>query len=214
MRNGKALIELIVEDVCWITQMVVHRNFRGVGIATRLLNKLKTGSDALFGIISSHPAALVALSTVASGSSLQYQHCSAFFYCWNRREDSEFQLTPPGTSISNANLDFIRKHVSQVLRGSNIDYLRSTKLHGSLFTTPNTVSGGECEDEDEDEDDGTICCVETEFFMRHDEALQALDYLENRRRIQWLFGDLLEGVEFVLLVENMDRVVAGREPVI
>lgn len=79
MRNGKALIELIVEDVCWITQMVVHRNFRGFGIATRLLNKLKTGSDALFGIIASHPAALVALSTVASGSSLQYQHYSAFF---------------------------------------------------------------------------------------------------------------------------------------
>lgn len=50
--------------------------------------------------------------------------------------------------------------------------------------------------------------------MRHDEALQALDYLENRRRTQWLFGDLLEGVEFVLLVENMDRAVARREPVI
>lgn len=72
MQDGKALIAVFVEDVCWVTQVVVHRNFRGFGIATRLLNKLKTDSDALFGIISSHPAALVALSSVASGSSIRY----------------------------------------------------------------------------------------------------------------------------------------------
>lgn len=108
-----------------------------------------------------------------------------------------------GTSISNANLDFIRKHISQVLHGSSIAYLRSTKLHGSLFAASNT-SG---EYEDEDENDGTICCVETEFFMEHEEALQALDYLETHKKIQWPLGDLLEGSEFVLLVENMDRAV-------
>lgn len=66
------------------------------------------------------------------------------------------------------------------------------------------------EDEDEDEDDGTICCVETEFFMEHDEALQALDYLENSRGVQWPLGDLLEGVEFILLVENIDRTMSNR----
>lgn len=47
--------------------------------------------------------------------------------------------------------------------------------------------------------------------MEHSEALQALDYLEDHRKIQWRLGDLLEGVEFVLLVENTDRVVAKKE---
>lgn len=46
--------------------------------------------------------------------------------------------------------------------------------------------------------------------MEHEEALQALDYLETHRKIQWPLGDLLEGVEFVLLVENMDRAVAKK----
>lgn len=58
-----------MKDVCWITQVVVHQDFRGLGIATRLFNKLKTDGDAVFGIISSHPAALMALSRIALGSS-------------------------------------------------------------------------------------------------------------------------------------------------
>lgn len=171
--------------------MVVHQNFRGLGIATRLLNKIKTDGDAVFGMMSSHPAALMALSKIASGCS-----SSTLGKSYTVPTDTCDFL---GTSISNVNLEFIRKHASQVLGGSNIDYLYSTKLHGSLFA-------------DEDEDDGTICCVETEFFMEHEEALQALDYLENRRGERWPLGDLLEGVEFVLLVENMDRVVAKKGP--
>lgn len=46
--------------------------------------------------------------------------------------------------------------------------------------------------------------------MEHEEALQALDYLESCKQIQWPLGDLLEGVEYVLLVENMDRAVAKK----
>lgn len=65
--------------------------------------------------------------------------------------------------------------------------------------------------EDEGEDDGTISCVETDFFLEHDEALQALYYLESHKQIQWPFGDLLEGVEFVLLVENKDHVIAEKD---
>lgn len=203
MRNGRALIALCAGNICWVTQVVVHQNFRGLGIATRLLNKIKTDGDAVFGMISSHPAALMALSRIASGCSPSTLSGKSYTVPADTRNFL-------GNSISNINLEFIKKHASQVLGGSNIDYLYSTKLHGSLFAALNTTSSGE--DADEDEDDGTICCVETEFFMEHEEALQALDYLENCRGERWPLGDLLEGVEFVLLVENMDHVMAKKGP--
>lgn len=55
-------------NVCWITQIVVDQNYRGLKIATRLLEKLKSDKDVLFGIIASHPAALMALAKTAAGN--------------------------------------------------------------------------------------------------------------------------------------------------
>jgi GNAT superfamily N-acetyltransferase len=46
--------------VCWITQLVVHRDYRERGLATGLLNEVKLNGDDVYGIMSSHPAACLA----------------------------------------------------------------------------------------------------------------------------------------------------------
>ncbi|PBK70129.1 hypothetical protein ARMSODRAFT_956185 [Armillaria solidipes] len=51
--------------VSWITQLVVHSNHRRRGIATMLLRMLRNGSgSSAFGLVSSHPAACIALSAI------------------------------------------------------------------------------------------------------------------------------------------------------
>lgn len=49
-------------QVCWVTQLVVHRDFRQRRLETSLLEKLRKRDDEIFGIMSSHPAALIAIS--------------------------------------------------------------------------------------------------------------------------------------------------------
>ncbi|KAK3386023.1 hypothetical protein B0H63DRAFT_523349 [Podospora didyma] len=49
-------------QVCWVTQLVVHRDYRERRLATRLLEKLRETDDEIFGIMSSHPAACIAIS--------------------------------------------------------------------------------------------------------------------------------------------------------
>ncbi|KAK3304966.1 uncharacterized protein B0T15DRAFT_399072 [Chaetomium strumarium] len=47
-------------QVCWITQLVVHREYRERRLATRLLMALRRVEDQIFGIMSSHPAGCIA----------------------------------------------------------------------------------------------------------------------------------------------------------
>ncbi|MCJ1428456.1 hypothetical protein MMC29_006366 [Sticta canariensis] len=54
--------------VCWVTQLVVHSDFRERGLATHLLIQLRHDDDAIYGIMSSHPAAcLAAAQALRSG---------------------------------------------------------------------------------------------------------------------------------------------------
>jgi GNAT superfamily N-acetyltransferase len=46
--------------VCWITQLVVHKEYRGRGLATGLIRELRAPSDDIYGIMSSHPYACMA----------------------------------------------------------------------------------------------------------------------------------------------------------
>lgn len=46
--------------VCWITQLVVHRDYRRRGLATGLLSQLKNRDYHVYGLMSSHPAACLA----------------------------------------------------------------------------------------------------------------------------------------------------------
>jgi GNAT superfamily N-acetyltransferase len=56
------------KTVCWVTQLVVHTNYRERGLATALLRRLKeNGEDDIYGIMSSHPAACKA-AAIAFGS--------------------------------------------------------------------------------------------------------------------------------------------------
>ncbi|KAK0493342.1 hypothetical protein EDD18DRAFT_1179631 [Armillaria luteobubalina] len=92
-------------QVSWITQLVVHTNHRRRGIATMLLRMLRNGSgSSAFGLVSSHPAACMALSAIGD------QH-------W----------------INNIDLDFIRKNAPGMLSATTVDYLKNAQLRGSLF---------------------------------------------------------------------------------
>jgi hypothetical protein len=57
-------------QVCWITQLVVHSEYRERRLATSLLLKLRKSDDEIFGIMSSHPAACLATSKACAGESV------------------------------------------------------------------------------------------------------------------------------------------------
>lgn len=48
------------KSVCWITQLVVDRDYRERGVASGLLRSLRTGREEIYGIVSSNPAACLA----------------------------------------------------------------------------------------------------------------------------------------------------------
>ncbi|KAJ5965258.1 Acyl-CoA N-acyltransferase [Penicillium waksmanii] len=92
-------------NVCWITQLVINRNFRNLGLAKALLNALRERTDHVYGIMSSHPAACLAAA-------------SSF-----------------GGAIERISLEFIAQNAENVLSNSPIQYIRDAQLHGSLFGT-------------------------------------------------------------------------------
>ena len=58
--------------VCWITQLVVHRDYRERGFAVGLLNVLKEDDD-IYGLVSSHPAACVAAARAFGSEFLSFR---------------------------------------------------------------------------------------------------------------------------------------------
>ena len=89
----------------------------------------------------------------------------------------------PGASIYDVDLDFISRNAKKVLEASNIGYLKAAKLWGSIFQ-----AGG---------DTGAVSSVFTEFYVDHDEPLEALDRF--KARSQWRLGELLDGHEYLVL---------------
>ncbi|KAF5695726.1 acyl n-acyltransferase [Fusarium globosum] len=57
--------------ICWVTQLVVHKEYRGKGIASTLLRMSMADSDDMYGIMSSHPYACVAATAVFGMNTLQ-----------------------------------------------------------------------------------------------------------------------------------------------
>ncbi|KAK3687398.1 hypothetical protein B0T22DRAFT_534810 [Podospora appendiculata] len=101
-------------QVCWVTQLVVHRDYRERRLATRLLEKLRDPDDEIFGIMSSHPAACIALSKACAGFELQ-------------------QFMP---------LEFAREHAAAVMAASPITYVKDAEPRGLLFTAPSGGADG------------------------------------------------------------------------
>lgn len=91
----------------------------------------------------------------------------------------------PQDGFKNLELDYIRDNASGILASSPIKYLRTAKLSGSLFN--------------KHDNSGLVCGVDTNFFIDHTEPLQALE--EVRKFREWPLGDLLDGCEFLVIVQ-------------
>ncbi|KAI4229694.1 MAG: hypothetical protein L6R36_000610 [Xanthoria steineri] len=103
-------------NICWVTQLVVHSNYRRQGLAVGLLSNMREAQDDVFGIASSHPAACMAASKACK------------------------------TDLRDIDLDFIRQDASAIMRRSPVEYVQNARLVGSLFnkaTLDGSVSLGD-----------------------------------------------------------------------
>ncbi|KAI9653329.1 MAG: hypothetical protein M1829_001314 [Trizodia sp. TS-e1964] len=145
--------------ICWITQLVVHCNYRERGLASGLLNAIKLDGDNLFGLMSSHPAACLAAS-------------KSF-----------------GSSINTASLEFMKENAESIMQASPVRYVREAKLRGALFNPDDTS--------------GLVSGADTGFFVDHEEPLEALAWV--RESMEWPLGELLDGHEFILILQAKRR---------
>lgn len=109
--NAKQVTTNNKRNFCWITQLVVHRDYRRRGLATGLLQILRSNLDnnMYYGIMSSHPAS-----------------CMAAAACF-------------GPRINGVSLEFIRDNAEEVIKTSPVPYVRGAKLHGSLFDSDDST---------------------------------------------------------------------------
>ncbi|EGX95298.1 hypothetical protein CCM_03570 [Cordyceps militaris CM01] len=91
------------KTVCWVTQLVVKKEYRERGLAGGLLRALRVDTDDIYGIMSSHPAACLAAAAAFS------------------------------TGIERVPLDFIRNNAQEAMGVSPIQYIRDAKLCGTVF---------------------------------------------------------------------------------
>ncbi|KAI2375422.1 hypothetical protein LOY91_002179 [Ophidiomyces ophidiicola] len=158
--------------VCWITQLVVHREYRRRGLATGLLNELRetnsSGGGEVCGILSSHPAACL---TVAKTTYFQCLLASARF-----SHLLSFYLTflPLGSRIR---LDFIQAHAAAIMKASPVSYVRDARLHGSLFDSATNPHGA-------------VSSADTNFHVDHREPSAALAEIRATMDHYWPLGDL------------------------
>jgi hypothetical protein len=129
-----------------------------------LLELRKGESDRSFGILSSHPAAIMAT------------------------------LRAFGRGLEEVNLQMVKEHARAIMDSSPVEYVKTATLRGNLFGT--------------DEGDGSVSCASTQFFVDHSEPLAALEAVK-RRGVEWPFGTLPEGCEFLVLVKSGEADSAG-----
>ena len=165
------------KTVCWVTQLVVHSDFRERGLAVGLLNLLRQDDDAIYGLMSSHPAACLAAAK-AFGS----KGYTTLPYC-----DFDADIWIGG--ITTVAIGFIRDNAEAIMKVSPISYVKDAELRGSLFD-PEATSG-------------VISSVYTNFFVDHTEPLEALAWI--REGLDWPLGELLDGYEFLLMIEARRR---------
>lgn len=80
----------------------------------------------------------------------------------------------------------VREHAQAIMAASPVNYVKTAKPKGSLF--------------EEGDQGGVICCADTHFWVDHAEPLAALAAVRERG-VEWPFGDLPEGCEFLVLVK-------------
>jgi hypothetical protein len=165
------------KTVCWVTQLVVHSDFRERGLAVGLLNQLRQDDDAIYGLMGCHPAACLAAAK-AFGS----KGYTTLSYC---AFDTDILIG----GINTVAVGFIRDNAEAILKVSPISYVKDAELRGSLF--------------DPEDTGGVISSVYTNFFVDHTEPLEALAWV--REGLDWPLGELLDGYEFLLMIEVRRR---------
>ncbi|KAF2495638.1 hypothetical protein BU16DRAFT_572867 [Lophium mytilinum] len=145
-------------SICWITQLVVSSTYRKRGVATRMLTELQEGEPKrAFGILSSHPAAILAT------------------------------LRAFGRGIEDVDLSMTQEHANAIMKISPVRYVHTATLRGSLFGNNKA--------------DGVISSANTNFWVDHQEPVEALEEVR-KRGVIWPFGDLLEGHEYLVILEG------------
>jgi len=89
--------------IVWITQLCVSSKFRNRGMAKKLLDALRQKGDCGFGILSSHPFAILAVLRVYGGGP------------------------------DNVNLKMMKLHARKVMDSCPVGYVKEAKLRGTLF---------------------------------------------------------------------------------
>lgn len=161
--------------VCWVTQLVVHSGYREQGLAMGLLSQLRDANDDIYGVMSSHPAACLASAKAFGSISLI----------------SIVLITILNTigSISTVRLDFLKDHAESIMKASPIRYIKDAKLCDSLFD-PGYTSG-------------LVSTVDTGFWVDPTDPLEALAWA--RDNLDWPLGDLLDGHEFLFILQVKRR---------
>ncbi|KAM0438519.1 hypothetical protein ACHAPT_001268 [Fusarium lateritium] len=162
--------------VCWVTQLVVHKNYRSNGIASILLRMAMAESDDVYGIMSSHPHACMAAASSFGGRQPSLQP---------DRQPADIVEE----SIANIDIGFIRAHANAMMKASPVTYVENAVATGALFRTEDSA--------------GLISGVDTTFFVDHEEPLRALEHF--RRFSHWPLGDLPEGHEYLLILAAKQR---------
>ena len=163
--------------MCWVTNLVVHRDFRERGLATGLLNELRQESDDEYGIMSCHPAAIIATAKAFAGKRTRILN-----------HNYELELNIPG-SMNRVQFNFVKENMVAVIQASPIKYIKEAELEGSLYN-PSDASG-------------QVSSANTRFYVDHRLPLEALKRVKDIE--DWPLGELLEGREFVVLFEARRR---------
>lgn len=127
--------------------------------------------------MSSHPAACLAAAK-AFGSK---RHTTPSYY--------DFRTHCLLGGINSIPTGFISENANIVMKESAIEYVRNAELCGNLF--------------DPDDTSGVVSSVCTHFFVDHAEPLEALKWV--RQGLSWPLGELLDGHEFLLIIETRLR---------
>src|SRR4051812_13019826 len=99
-----------VRSLCWITQLVVHRDYRERGLAIGLLNELRQDGDDVYGPMSSHLTACLAAAKVF-GSKHTLRTCIM---------NSALTIVD---AINAVQLGFMRDHAEAIIKASPINYV-------------------------------------------------------------------------------------------
>lgn len=89
-------------------------------------------------------------------------------------------------SAADVDLSLTRQEASAVMASSPVEYVRTARLHGSLW--------------EENVRDGTVSSADRGFLVDHGDPMAALEAMR-QKGVSWPFGELLEAHENLVMVK-------------